>query len=503
MGGTGIDLRSETGRGSTFSFAVPVEVKQGAGPDTTDSGAFSGLRVLLVDDNSSSYMQLEETLNQWSADVTVVNRARIMLERLRSTAQRGSPFDLVLIDHSLPDMTSAEILRAIRTDTATSSTYVVLLTALAFDPDQAGDDTIEPDACIAKPVRQDMLRRALHAARSPASAAAPGAQLAGAGNAGVGLIMLGLDVLVVDDNAVNREVAVAMLEGAVCKVAVAEDGRTAVSRGLARRFDAILMDCQMPGMDGYQATAAIRLGESGRGTEPTPIVALTANALARDRDRCMAAGMTSFLSKPFTPAQLAEVLRPIAEKRGTLQTQAPAAKTPTQEASPATASRETSAGSGVRAPAAREPVLTESAVVDMLEPLFEPASGAASAAPASPASSDVLDREQIQAVLGLGKPAVFERLCELLHQSAPAALQTIDAALATGDLAKVASTAHSLKSSCANLGGRQLAAQLERCETAARESGDLDRVRSLAAGLQQNYAAFAAALAHEYPRKTA
>jgi len=139
----------------------------------------------------------------------------------------------------------------------------------------------------------------------------------------------------------------------------------------------------------------------------------------------------------------------------------------------------------------------------MLEPLFEPASVPASAAPASPVSPDVLDREQIQAVLGLGKPAVFERLCELLHQSAPAALQSIDAALAAGDLAKVESVAHSLKSSCANLGGRQLAAQLERCETAARESGDLDRVRSLAAGLQQNYAAFTAALAREYPRKTA
>jgi len=502
MGGTGIDLGSEPGRGSTFSFAVPVEVLQGSGPDTTDNGEFRGLRVLLVDDNSSSYLQLEETLNQWSADVTVVNRARIMLERLRSAAQRGSPYDLVLIDHSLPDMTSAEILRAIRTDTGTASTFVVLMSALAFDPDQVGDN-IEPDACIAKPVRQDLLRRALQAAKSPGTAAPIANRTSGAR---ADAVALGLEVLVVDDNAVNREVAVAMLEERACKVAIAEDGRTAVARASARRFDVILMDCQMPGMDGYEATAEIRRGEGTRGTAPTPIVALTANVLAKDRDRCLAAGMTAFLSKPFTPAQLVEVLRPIAQERGTLRALAPPDKTPAPQAVAQTASRDApAAGARASNPAAgsREPVLSEAAVVDMLEPLFESAPGAATGKPASPVLTDVLDREQIQAVLGLGKPAVFERLCDLLFQSAPAALQAIDAALATGDLAKVASTAHSLKSSCANLGGRQLAAQLDRCESAARESGDLNHVRSLAAGLQQNYAAFAAALAHEYPRRTA
>ena len=130
---------------------------------------------------------------------------------------------------------------------------------------------------------------------------------------------LGLNVLVVDDNVINREVASAMLEELSCRVVIAEDGRAAVEHGRKGRFDVILMDCQMPVMDGYAATAEIRNDERGRGTPPTTIIALTANALTRDRERCLAAGMDSFLSKPFTQAQLEQILRPIAEARGTLR----------------------------------------------------------------------------------------------------------------------------------------------------------------------------------------
>jgi HPt (histidine-containing phosphotransfer) domain-containing protein len=137
----------------------------------------------------------------------------------------------------------------------------------------------------------------------------------------------------------------------------------------------------------------------------------------------------------------------------------------------------------------------------MLEaPLFAPAPD--EAAKRTAPSVAVLDHEQVDAILGIGKPSVFEELCRLLNESAPVALQTIEKALAAGDFATVANTAHSLKSSCANLGGQQLAAQLDRCESTARESRDIEQVRRAASGLRQNYAALAAALAQVPARKS-
>ncbi len=125
-------------------------------------------------------------------------------------------------------------------------------------------------------------------------------------------------MLVADDNLINRTVASAMLEQLCCSVVIAEDGRAAVEYWRANPVDVILMDCQMPVMDGYAATDAIRSEEKARGAARTAIVALTANALTRDRERCLAAGMDSFLAKPFTQDQLAQILRPVAEARGTL-----------------------------------------------------------------------------------------------------------------------------------------------------------------------------------------
>jgi signal transduction histidine kinase/CheY-like chemotaxis protein len=490
MGGDAINLRSEPGHGSTFSFVLPFEVSEEVDSSAADDSDFAGLRVLVVDDNSSSYMQLEETLNEWKVEATVVNRGRVMLDRLRSAALRSSPFDLVLIDHSLPDMTAAEMLRALRTDPVTSSTYAVLMTALAFEADEGDDRSIEPDECIPKPVPLELLKRCLQTVRTPrvANAAAAGG---GSGVRGPDPVLLGLDVLVVDDNAVNREVAVAMLEDRRCKVAVAADGRSAVSQASSRRFDVILMDCQMPVMDGFTAAMAIRREESSRGTQPTPIVALTANVMARDRDRCTAAGMDHFLAKPFTAAQLENALRPIAQARGTLQA-APIAE---RSSTPHPAS-EPVARAAKRLPSVP---LEDPAVLDMLDaPLFAPAE----TPPAAATPRGVLDREQIEVIRGLGKPSVLEKLCALLFASAPAALQSIEQALAAGDLAAIADAAHSLKSSCANLGGRQLAAQLDRCEMAARETRDIEQVRTAAVGLKQGYAALAAALAQEIQHAT-
>jgi two-component system, sensor histidine kinase and response regulator len=512
MGGEKIDLRSEPGKGSSFSFVLPFKVEAAAPAPDSATDEFAGMRVLVVDDSATSYMYLEETLANWSVDVTVLNQGRMLGDRLREAAARRRPFSAVLLDHALPDATTAELLRTIRLDPALADTWVVLMSAFDFDPPREGAHIIKPDACIAKPVRQQLLRSALQAAREPrepdAVGETAGEEVRDAAPAPEGLLSLGLDVLVVDDNVINLEVAQAMLERVGCRVTVADDGNAALDHAHRRRFDAILMDCQMPGMDGYAATAAIRRTETERRTQATPIVALTANVLARDRTRCLEAGMNHFLAKPFSQDQLIAVLRPIALERGTLVVPPPVVR-PAPEPKPVrTASGlkpvRPEAEPPARSPvvvAVQEPVLEEEApllsdtiVLDMLEvPLGD--SHELNTVP-------LLDPEQVAAIRGLGKPQVFERLCQLLFATAPESLQRLAAALDAGDLDAIGATAHSLKSPVNSLGGRRLAEQLERCEIAARDQGDIKSARKAARGMKQTYADLEAALRAETARAT-
>jgi CheY-like chemotaxis protein len=280
-----------------------------------------------------------------------------------------------------------------------------------------------------------------------------------------------------------------MLEQLGCRVIIAEDGRAAVEHGRAGHFDVILMDCQMPVMDGYAATAAIRREESTRGSSPTTIIALTANALTRDRERCLAAGMDSFLAKPFTQAQLAQILRPIAEARGTLL---PPGNVGT--ARPSIGAQACAAASSDAASTDDAPDLTATATITLLDSvLFEEV-----LAPGVP----VLDEEQVHAIRGLGRPQIFERLCDMLFASAPEALRGIGAALEAGEFDAAGAAAHSLKSAVSNLGGRRLAEQLDLFENAVREQAVLQVARRAASGLRQAYAQLETALRSQTERST-
>jgi signal transduction histidine kinase/CheY-like chemotaxis protein len=520
MGGERIDLSSEVGQGSTFSFVLPFEVREAAPVPNRASDEFGGLRVLVVDDNPNGYMLLEEMMSNWSAEVTVLNRAKPLADRLQNAVARSKPFDVVVLDHGLPDATTDELLRVIRLDPATAGTYVVLLSALDFDPSYEGTRVIAPDVCIAKPVRQALMRGALAASREPRHSL-PALPVPEAGRPAADITpraTLGLHVLVVDDNIINREVAVAMLEEFGCTVVLADEGRAAVAHAEHERFDLILMDCQMPGMNGYDATEAIRADEVKRGLRRTPIVALTANVMARDRERAMKSGMDSFLAKPFKSAQLFDVLQPIAGAAGRAATDttaragssAPAAATP-RTPPPAPAAPRAPAP----APVKPEPVVTETITLIPHSALAEaaaqpPLDAAATQAvlestdnhPAPVSRLPVLDLEQVQSIRDLGKPQLFERMCDMLYATSKEAFGRLDAAIADGNLEEVAAAAHAFKSPVNNLGGRRLADLLERCEVAAREGADMAAVRRSAAGLKAHYAALVAALQGETRRST-
>ena len=167
MGGETIELRSEMGRGSTFSFVLPFEVTEAATTPDQVSDEFSGMRVLVIDDNATSYMLLQETLDNWSVDVSMASSAKLVADRMHDSAVRGKPFEVVLLDHSLPDATTEELLRTIRLDPVIGGTFVVLMSALDYNPIYDGTRVIAPDMCIAKPMGQQLLRGALQASREP------------------------------------------------------------------------------------------------------------------------------------------------------------------------------------------------------------------------------------------------------------------------------------------------------------------------------------------------
>jgi CheY-like chemotaxis protein len=275
-------------------------------------------------------------------------------------------------------------------------------------------------------------------------------------------------VLLVEDSAVNQEVAVAMLKGLGCEVRLAENGREAVTAVSRRRFDVVLMDCQMPEMDGFEATRAIRKREAARKGPPlrVPIVALTANALGGDRARCLAAGMDDYLAKPFKKEQLWTALA-----KWKKPTKAPSAER-RPDAPPAP--------QPVAAAAVRTEVAGAPKEVEPVEPAIEPQASAAAApggtsvaAPDaredSPATEiDAKALEEIRALQRTGSPDLLEKIVDRYLKDAPRLLQSMREAAATANGDVLRRAAHTLKSTSATLGAIRLAQHCREIESRAR-----------------------------------
>jgi CheY-like chemotaxis protein len=226
------------------------------------------------------------------------------LEKLTEAAERGTPYNIAIIDLGTPGMDGLELARAIRARPPIATVHLVMLTRRQTDLRDAREAGI--DACLAKPVRQTALYECLvnlmagqrQTGRTPAPRAAqPVRSPSQQGR-----------ILLVEDNLINQQVALGMLESRGYQVTVAGNGREAVDAHANGVFDVILMDCDMPEMDGFEATREIRARESASGGEHIAIVALTANAMAQDRDACLAAGMDDHLGKPFSSATLQGML---------------------------------------------------------------------------------------------------------------------------------------------------------------------------------------------------
>jgi CheY-like chemotaxis protein len=292
MGGT-IKVKSEPGKGSIFSVFLPLEVRSRQPLSRAPSA--KGLRVLVIDDNATNRCVVTHYLEHGEATFDVAESAQAGLDSARAAANAGHPFDVILLDFQMPEMDGVAFLRALRADASIARTHCVAFGSLGDKVPAANE--LGVNTWLTKPVRRGPLLDVL------STIAGSSAVRAAAAETDVAPSLSHARVLLVEDNRVNQLVAARMLKAFGIEAVVVSDGAQAVAAVQAKTFDLVLMDCQMPELDGYDATRAIRVWETPRIAAGVaarlPIVAMTANAMLGDREKCLASGMDDYLSKPI------------------------------------------------------------------------------------------------------------------------------------------------------------------------------------------------------------
>ncbi|HZS02457.1 MAG TPA: response regulator [Chloroflexota bacterium] len=433
MGGQ-IGVESEPGRGSRFWFTMRLERGEEPWADSPERTDLRGLRVLIVDDNATNRTILEHQLAAWGMVSGSAASGPEALGLLRAAAAEA-PYELAILDMQMPEMDGLMLGAAIKADPTLAGTRLVLLTSLGQRGPTAETQAAGIAACLTKPVRQshlyDCLATVMVGTTGPGWPGAPeaGARTGDAPDAAP----RGPRVLVAEDNAVNQKVAVRMLQRLGYQADVVANGQEVVDALARVQYPLVLMDCQMPEMDGYAATAVIREREGA--DRHTPIIAMTAGAMRGDRERCLAAGMDDYISKPVRPEELAATLY-------------------------------------------------------RWLPLPAPPAAPAVDGHADDGDEPHVDR-QVVAALGDprqgGDPAFLQELARIFFDETPRHLTALREAAAGGDSVAIARTAHTLKSSSGYLGARRLhllSARLEACGRA----GSIAKIEELVTRLEQEFA---------------
>ncbi len=418
MGGS-IQVQSKPGKGSSFTFDIVVEKQDVSAPaGGRVPKALHPLRVLAVDDNETNRSILSHQLNAWGVDNDSAERGPDALQLLRDAAASETPYDVAILDMHMPDMDGLQLARAIQADPEIRDVRLMMLTSATLD---IGSEEMQAAGIlqyISKPARQSQLFNCL-ATIVKDRLQQPNAIVYTQDSYAVQTSPLEAEVLLAEDNPVNQEVALNMLENIGCRVRVVDNGRLALDAFGEGGFEIILMDCQMPEMDGFEATAAIRRQERDNNLERTPIVALTANALEGDRERCLAADMDDYVSKPIKQNQLYEALTRWID-------------------------------------ASREGEVIEEDATET------------SGKRASRLDAKALDN--IRALQRPGKPDILNKVIGLYLSKSPSLIDAIRHAIEHGDAPAVQMAAHSLKSSSANLGAMELAAHCKELEEKGRDA---------------------------------
>jgi two-component system, sensor histidine kinase and response regulator len=419
MGGR-IAVESTPEEGSTFRFRVRMGLQSGHEVLLPQEAATSlaGARVLIVDDNRTNQWILEEMLSSWGLRPTAVTGGAAGLVAAAEARRSGDPYRVILLDGTMPDMDGFETAARLKAEDPEGFGTILLLTSAGRRGDAARCRELGIVGYITKPVNQSDMLDALMTVLGPGREAQPRTPLITRHS--IREDRRRLRILLAEDNAVNRRVAVGLLEKRGYEVLVAANGLEVLETLARETVDAILMDVQMPEMGGLEATAAIRASERKRGGH-LPIVAMTAHAMKGDRERCLEAGMDDYVSKPVRPSDLYAALERTVPRPG--------------------------------APRGGDTSPTQDAVADR--------------APA-PAEAPLVERARLLERLE-GDEALLEEILVLYQQTCPDLVRDLREAAARGDARALYSAAHTLKGMVTHFGAPQATELLLTLETMGRE----------------------------------
>ena len=423
-------VESELGRGSTFRFTARFEPARGEAAAKAGLPVFRDTRVLAVDDNATNRLILEEMLANWGMRPTAVAGARDALRLLRQAHEAGDAFRLVVTDANMPELDGFYLAEQIRQEGLFGNTVIMMLTSGNQSGDVSRCEQLGVTAYLLKPIKQSELFDAIAMALGVTvpqdeDLATPGLQRT--------LPPRPLRILLAEDSLVNQKLAAGLLEKHGHTVVVAGDGKQAVTMCHSQDFDLVLMDVQMPEMDGLEATAAIRTRERQTGAH-IPIIAMTAHAMKGDRERCLESGMDDYVAKPIRAQQLFEAIQTVL-------------------------------GASAEARPRPEGETHEVEIVDWSEAL-----------------------KSVK-----GDRALLKEIVEAFLQEVPRLMETIRQAIADADSAALQIAAHTLKGPAGYLGAAQAFEQAWQLEQMAR-GGDLKNAETYLAALEGEMEPFIAIL---------
>jgi len=399
MEGT-LEVQSEPQKGSIFSFTIPLRIheEQAPPPVTQD---LKDLPVLIVDDNATNRQLLTELLQQWRMKPTAVESGPQAIQKMHEAREKGEPYKVLLTDAHMPEMDGFQLVETLQRP---HGLVIMMLTSATLRGDAARCRSLGIAAHLTKPIHESELFNTIvrGLGLDPATKQEQRVLPTGA--------LTGLEILLAEDNQVNQRLATILLEGQGHRVTLASNGHEAVEAARSRRFDLVLMDVQMPHLDGLEATRLIRQSETGH----LPIIALTAHALKGDRERCLEAGMDGYVAKPLDLDRLeAEFIRVLSPDR--VQT----ARAPHKEG-----------------------------------------------APPEESSNDLINVTEL--LVRMGSRDVLAQLLELFREECRRHLRTAETALDSKDSDALRSAAHSLKGNLSNFAAGQAAAMASRLHEQAK-----------------------------------